>query len=373
MATTTSLRQWLAQRPYIIAIVISLILILWMASGVMKAQPMPEEKDKQAEIIPKVKVETRHAMQISDLVELYGRTEPDRIVTLKSELDGQITEVLAKRGSVVKKGQLIVKIEVNDLKLQLARSQALLAQREMEYAGAKKLNKDGYQGQVQLSSAFANLQSVKADIKRLDIALENTLVKAPFDGILNSRYVEQGDYVKAGDQIAMIADLNPLVVRAHVTENQVEQLSVGQQADIRLLNRHNTQGTIRYIASVADENTNTFKIEVNIPNDNNRLLAGISAEVDIALEQVAAIKISPALLALDELGNIGVKTVENDHVKFTPIDIVKTESDGIWLMGLGNQADIITLGQGFVRENDKVDAVFDESKSPLTKTATEKN
>ncbi|WP_440876271.1 efflux RND transporter periplasmic adaptor subunit [Thalassotalea sp. PLHSN55] len=359
----SSTRQWFAQRPYIIAIIISLLLIFWMASGVMKTQTIPEKKAKQAQIIPKVQVETRVAEHISDLVELYGRTEPDRIVTLKSELDGQIVEVLAKRGSMVKTGQIIAKIEVNDLELQLARSQALLAQREMEYSGAKKLNKDGYQGQVQLSIAFANLQAVKADIKRLDIALENTLIRAPFDGVLNSRYVEQGDYVKSGDQIAMIADLNPLVVRAHVTENQIERIAVGQQAQIRLLNRHNTQGEIRYIASVADENTNTFKIEVNIPNENNRLLAGISAEVNIPLAQVAAIKISPALLALDAQGNIGVKTVENNQVKFTPIDIVKTESDGIWLAGLGEQADIITLGQGFVREHDTVEAVFASSQS----------
>ncbi len=361
MPKTKHDRQWFAERPYLIAVVISLILVLWMASGLIQEKPALEEKSKQEQIIPKVKVETRFAENISDTVELYGRTEPDRITTLKAELDGQIVEVLAKRGSRVKKGQIIAKIAVNDLELQLARSHALMTQREMEYQGAKKLNKDGYQGQVQLSSAFANLQAVKAEIKSLDIALENTVIKAPFSGILNDRFVEQGDYVKAGDKIAMIADLSPLVVRAHVTENQISQLSIGQTANIRLLNQHNSAGQIRYIASVANEDTNTFKIEVSIDNEENNLLAGISAEVSIPLEQVQAIKISPALLALDELGNIGVKTVENNQVVFTGIDIVKTESDGIWLTGLGGQVDIITLGQGFVRANDTVQAVFSDA------------
>jgi len=350
-------RLWLAQRPYIIALAITLALVLWMASGVMQAQEAPQIADKNNSVIPKVKVETLHAKNIHNSVELYGRTEPDRITTLKAEIAGKVEQVMAKRGSFVKKGQIIARLEINDLESQLTRSKALLVQREIEYKGAKKLNADGYQGEVQVSSSAANLASVKAEIKRLEIAIENTVIRAPFDGVLNTRYVEQGDYVKGGDNIAMIADLNPLVVRAYVTENQIEQLSVGQQADIRLLNKARVQGQVRYIASVADELTNTFKIEVTIENSDYQLLAGLSSEVNIAFEEVPAIKISPALLALDEMGNIGVKTVAENIVVFTPINVVKSENDGLWLTGLGSQADVITLGQGFVRAGDEVEAV----------------
>jgi multidrug efflux system membrane fusion protein len=145
-----------------------------------------------------------------------------------------------------------------------------------------------------------------------------------------------------------------------VTENQIAKLKVGQEADINLLNKTQTQGEVRYIASVADEATNTFKIEIAIDNTDRRLLAGLSSEVNIILSKIAAIKISPALLALDEMGNIGVKTVNNNIVDFTAINIVKSESDGIWLSGLGDQADIIVLGQGFVRAGDQVDPVMNK-------------
>ncbi len=355
-------RLWLAQRPYIIAIFITLILVLWMTSGLMQAQEIPPHIDKNNTVIPKVKVETLVAENVRDSVQLYGRTEPDRITTLKAELSGKIAKVMAKRGSVVKAGQVIAGLEINDLQAQLARSQALLKQREIEYQGAKELSAKGYQGKVQLSSAAANLAAVKAEIKRYQIAIEQTVIKAPIDGVLNNRFVEQGDYVQSGDDIAMIADLDPLVVRAYVTENQVAQLSVGQQADVRLFNNTKLQGTVRYIASVADDKTNTFKIEVTIDNHDYQLLAGLSSEVQIALKQVPAIKISPALLALDEKGNIGVKTVNENKVVFTPIDVVKSENDGLWLTGLGQQADVITLGQGFVRAGDEVEAVMANNK-----------
>jgi len=358
MSKATTKRQWLAQRPYIIAIVISIILILWMASGVMKAEEVPVNEKQSQVIVPKVKVQTKYAEHINDTVELYGRTEPDRITTLKAEISGKIVEVLAQRGSVVTKGQIIARLAVNDLPAQLKRSQALLEQRKIEYKGVRKLNADGYQGEVQVSIAAANLEAVKAEIRRLEISIDSSIIRTPFDGILNSRFVEQGDYVQSGDDIAMIADLNPLIVRAFVTEKQIEKLKVGQQADIHLLNKTQALGEVRYIASVADEATNTFKIEIAIDNTKNKLLAGLSSEVNIVLSKVAAIKVSPALLALDEVGNIGIKTVNNGIVGFTAINIVKSESDGIWLSGLGTQADIIVLGQGFVRAGDQVEPVM---------------
>lgn len=358
--------RWLAQRPYLIAALITLVLVVWMASGPSAAEQksalqakIPSHDEKQ--VTAKVKVETRFGQEIHKTIELYGRTEPNRVTTLKAEIRGKIVEVLAKRGSKVTKGQVIAKIALNDLPAQLTRSKALLTQREVEYQGTLKLNKQGYQGKVQLAQAFAALESVKAEILRLELDIANTTIKAPFTGILNTRYVEVGDYVASGDDIAMIADLDPLIVRAHVTELQVSQLFVGQIAQVSLLNGKQAQGELRYIASVGNDATNTFKIEVAIDNKNVKLLAGLSSELTIALAKMSAIKLSPALLALDEQGNIGVKSVKESIVQFTPIEIIKSDSDGIWLTGLGAQADIIVLGQGFVRAGDEVEAIFDKT------------
>lgn len=357
--------RWFAQRPYYIAALIAVILFFWMASGPnaeeQKAEIMSEiPKHDEKQTTAQVKVETRYGKQIHKTIELYGRTEPDRITTLKAEVKGKVIEVLAKRGSTVSKGQVIAKIALNDLPAQLSRSKAQLKQREVEYEGALKLNAKGYQGKVQLAQTYAELESVKADIERLTLDIENTVIKAPFAGVLNTRFVEVGDYVASGDDIAMIADLDPLIVRAHVTELQISQLSVGQEAKVNLLNGNEAHGKLRYIASVGNDATNTFKIEVAIDNADQQLLAGLSSELTIELEQMSAIKISPALLALDEKGNIGVKSVKNSIVEFTPINIIKSESDGIWLTGLGDKIDLIILGQGFVRAGDKVEAIFEE-------------
>ncbi len=72
------------------------------------------------------------------------------------------------------------------------------------------------------------------------------------------------------------------------------------------------------------------------------------------MSEVLAVKITAAMLALDEEGNLGVKTLRNEHVEFVPIQLVKAEDDGVWLSGLGERVDIIVLGQGFVRDGDQV-------------------
>lgn len=361
MSGLTRSRQWLDKRPYVLAALIVLILIVWMLSGSEQDSQTSEQSEQTVtEVTPKVKVQRFDAQMVDNTVELYGRTEPDRVTTIKAEVAGKILKVHAKRGAFVEKGQVIATIDIRDLKSQLARAKALLAQRELNFEGVESLHQEGYQGKVQLSTATAELEDVKSQIKTLEIAIANTQVVAPFDGVLNTRYVEQGDYVKVGDQIAMLADLQPIVVTGYATEHQISKLKVGQEANIDLLNHAATTGEIRYIASVADEKTNTFKVEVAVNNEDGQWRAGQSGTLNIALNKTPAIKVSPALLALDEQGNIGIKMVDNNQVIFTEIDIVKSENDGIWLGGLGNSADIIVLGQGFVRDGDKVDPVMAE-------------
>ncbi|QBY04749.1 efflux RND transporter periplasmic adaptor subunit [Thalassotalea sp. HSM 43] len=347
----------LLERPYLLAILICLLLIVWLVSGIFNVKQNPDTSISKNIPPAKVKVETFYAEQVENSVTLYGRTEPDRHVTLQAQVKGEITEVLASRGSFVNKGDVIAKIALNDLPAQLEHFRTLLKQRRVDYYGAKELFKGGYQNESALAQRLADVTEAKADLARIELDMANTTIVAPFDGILNERYVEVGDYVAIGEDIAMVADLDPLVIRAHITENQIPHIREGQTADITLLNKQRLTGKVRYIASVANESTNTFKAEIAIDNPDLKYLAGISSEVDMPMAMVPAIKLTPALLALDEVGNIGVKSVVDDHVVFTQIQIVKSEEDGIWLTGLGEQQRIITLGQGFVRPGDKVEAV----------------
>jgi multidrug efflux system membrane fusion protein len=127
-----------------------------------------------------------------------------------------------------------------------------------------------------------------------------------------------------------------------------------------LLSGENISGKISYIASRADPNSSTFRIEAEFPNPDFKILSGISAKFSIPLYPVEAIYVSPSVLAMDEQGNLGVKLVEKGTVIFKRINLVEADNDGAWLSGFTAPVDIITLGQGFVKAGDRVQAIAAE-------------
>lgn len=194
-------------------------------------------------------------------------------------------------------------------------------------------------------------------VSNAKIALRNTSVTAPFTGIVDHLFIEKGDFVGVGDPVASLLDLSMIVIEADVSERHIQDLVLGQQAQVRFINGQQAQGKVRYISRVSSDSTNTFPIEIELPNPKQRIPAGISTEVTLNLQDQLAIKVTPAMLALDDDGNLGVKTLVADRIKFVPINLVKAEQDGVWLTGLGESVDIVTTGQGFVRDGDQVIAV----------------
>lgn len=352
-STITKLRQ----QPAWIALIIFVALCLWVASGLLQAQDSADKKKSREIPLVKVSIEHVRAEPVAREITLYGRTEPDRVASIRAEIKGLVAAIHVQEGQVVKQGQKIISLEKNDYVSRLRSAKATLKQREVELKGAESLGKKGYQSQTALAQAQANLEMAKANVVGYELAIKRSEIVAPFDGIVNKRYVELGDLLKEGDNIAMLVDLDPLVISANVTESNVKYLKTGQQASGRMVSGDVLAGQIRYISSVSEVGTNTFNIEVEVPNSDFEQVAGMSTELSLPLEQTWAIRITPSVMALDEKGNLGVKTVVDQHVKFIPIDIVKSDSQGVWLSGMGQEADVITLGHGFVRDGDKVEAV----------------
>jgi membrane fusion protein, multidrug efflux system len=305
----STVMQKIKQQPAWIALVIVLLLAGWVSSGMLFADDKtnPNQVDKH-HISPlvKVTVSRMHATQVNREITLYGRTEPDRIATLRSEVKGQVKEILVNEGEFVKQGQAILKIDDSDSKNRLASAKAVMKQREIELDGAQSLGKQGYQSQVNLAQANAGLEAARAEVKILELAVQKTLITAPFDGVINQRFVEVGDLLKDGDQIANLVDLDPLVITANVTQNNVQGIELAQAAAGRMANGDVLQGKVRYISSVSQEGTNTFKVEVAVPNPGQKRLAGMSTELALPLQKNWAIRITPAVMALDEEGNLGV-------------------------------------------------------------------
>jgi multidrug efflux system membrane fusion protein len=355
-----------SQRPWLISLILIIGLSFWLGLGMLQAEESKQNSMDEAEQeapLAKVQYQTFEALLTAKTIDLYGRTAPDRQANLGAEVAGRVVTLLVKKGDAVKKDQPIAQIDKADLEIQLERARANLSVREKEFKASKSLKSKGLQGEVAYSTAQANLVEARALVRNAQLNLRNTQIRAPFDGFVDRLAIELGDFVGVGDPVATVIDLNVLVIEADVSERHIQSLQVNQKAQVKLVGGELVEGTLRYMSRVSSIETNTFPIEIEIPNPEQRIPAGVSAEVALDLDMQKAIKISPAMLALDENGNLGVKTLENETVRFVPIQLVKAEQDGVWLTGLGLSADIITVGQGFARDGDTVIAVKLDSES----------
>ena len=92
-------------------------------------------------------------------------------------------------------------------------------------------------------------------------------------------------------------------------------------------------------------------MEIEVPNKNNLLRAGLTAEIFIEVSEQQAHFLSPAVLTLSDSGLLGVRVVNNlNIVKFMKVDIVEDTQEGVWVTGLPNEVNIITVGQEFVND-----------------------
>ena len=187
--------------------------------------------------------------------------------------------------------------------------------------------------------------------------IDDTELRAPFDGIVEHCHVDIVDYVKEGAAVATVVDQDPYLVIGYVSEKEVGKLSLADRGTATLITGETLSGQIRYIASMAEPQTRTFRIELEVPNPNESLRDGVTAELRVRVETIAAHFVSPAVLTLDDDGVVGVRLLDDDdRVVFHHADIVGDSAGGVWLASLPETVRLITVGQEFVRDGDVVEA-----------------
>jgi multidrug efflux system membrane fusion protein len=347
----------------VLAAVIALAAIGWIASGQMQDRPAtaspPDRSGAEATVIApaptRVRVRDLIASPHVASVLTSGQTEAARMVTVRAETYGRILDTPTPKGSAVDRGALIVALDPADRPARLREAKARIAQRQIEHNAASKLAQKGFQAETKLAEAMAELAAAKAEREVIEVDLARARITAPLAGVIDDRVVEVGDYVQAGDPVATLVELDPLLVTAQISERQAPRLEVGMTANARLSNGDALIGVVRYVSSVADETTRTFRIEIEIANPDNRLGQGLTAEIEIALPAEFAHRVAPSIFKLNAQGQLGVMTVDAANTaRFTPVSVIGVDDAGTWVSGLPEQVRIITVGQDLVDDGETI-------------------
>jgi len=186
------------------------------------------------------------------------------------------------------------------------------------------------------------------------VELNRTEVKAPFSGYIE-KIVKPGNFLERGQICATIIQLNPITFVAEVPESDINKVNEGQQVVLNLITGETIEGKLTFVSKSASSLTRTFKVEAEIENKNGLIRDGITSEMIIKTSKIKAHKITPSVLMLNDKGILGIKVIRDlEIVKFLPVTILEDSEDGIWVTGIPNQIQLITQGQGFVEDDQKV-------------------
>lgn len=351
---------------WMIAAGLSVALGAWLATPyVLPAKEIePSEQDavlaKEASNQELMLVQTR--LSVAEPVRrelvLNGRSEAARRVMLRAEIDGRIIGLPVDKGDVIAAGQEIAFLDQRDMKAWETRAFAMLKEREIEYEASRRLGQKGFQADTKVAQSFALLEEARATLLQSQIKLDHTSVEASFAGIVDDRMVEIGDFVQMGDPLAEVVELDPLIVAADVPESHYARFSKETEAEVSLSGFGRHTGRVHFLSSEADPETRTFRLEIELDNPDRKLPAGVTTEVFLAFDEEIAHRIEPSLLTLDDAGRIGVKIIDQlGQVSFETAQIVRSDVSSVWLAGLPDKIEIISIGQGFVKTGEKVRTV----------------
>lgn len=338
----------------------------WIYSGYLDREKHPERAHGAAPSAapekPLFKVVVRHARVAPHVrrFDVTGRTFSDRRVMATARSNGIVTALTIRRGASVKAGEVIAELSNEARDAQVAQAQARLAQRRAEFEARERLARQGNFPALNLEQLRAELSAAEAVLATSQAERERGIVLAPIDGIVNDVPAEIGQALQPGAQIAEIVAATPMLVVAEVPERRLAGISIGEKADIRLVTGETLAGTIRFIARRASAQTRTYRVDIEVPNDDGRLVDGIAAAVRLALAPEPATEVPRSALTFSSEGRLGVRIVGPDGiVGFVPVALVDDTEDSLFVSGVGDGMAVIVRGQEFVAEGQKVSALLE--------------
>jgi multidrug efflux system membrane fusion protein len=354
-------------RNVISAAIVSALLLLWIGSGLFvtnahsqsPAASDPAPFGVEPAGLSKVRVATMTSELRTRHVTLRGRTASKRVVEVKAEIAGKVISRPVERGQRVSQGQLLCELTVDDREVAVAEARAAFEQARIEHAGSLKLGREGLLSEVAIASSEARQEAARADLHRQELNLERTRITAPFDGVIEHLHLNAGDYATAGASCATLIDLNPMLVLAHVTETEVESLQLGSTVLGSTRTGREIRGQLSFIGKQSDPVTRTYPVEITVDNGDYGLRSGLTVNVRAVLDQVQAHLVASSLLTLGDNGAIGIRTLDAENrVEFTEINVIEDAPNGIWITGLPDTANLITVGHEYVTIGQLVEPTY---------------
>ncbi len=275
-----------------------------------------------------------------------GTIAANEEVELRSEASGRITRILFSEGSTVKQGNLLVKINDNELQAQLQRTEYRRKLAEVREERQRKLLEQKAVSQEEYDNALNELNTLKAEIEITRAQIEKTEVRAPFDGQIGLRYVSVGAFITPTTKIATIENIRPVKIDFSVPEKYAGVVRKGDKVLFRVQSEEKKrEGVVYAIEPKVDPATRTLPVRAIYPNSEGTVYPGAFAEVELQLQEIDRAFMIPTEALVPELKGQSVFVAKNGKATSRKVEVgIRTDKDVQITSGLNEGDTVITTG-----------------------------
>lgn len=310
-----------------------------------------------------VEVAAASRRTVSSYVTATSTLEAKRTAQLLAETMGQVSSIRKEEGDRVRKGQVLVKVEDTQERLDFEKASIDLEVAEKEWQRVEELRKRDILSSKEFDEKRLAWEEAKHAKARARYALAKTEIVAPFSGIVTERNVQLGETVTPGKHVSTVADFDPLVVKFHVPESEAGPVEIGKPVTIEIPSRSSNvlNAEIALISPVIDQGTGTVKLTAYLDNPGFVMRPGtfVRARVIAATHDSALTIPRKALLSEDDVNYVFVAASDTT----ARVEVEPGITDGQFveiLSGLSPGELVITIGHGGLKSGDKIEVVTEE-------------
>jgi membrane fusion protein (multidrug efflux system) len=321
------------------------------------------KEDGEAEV-PAVPVEVA-ATRRAEMAAVYTGTAPiesERKAFVMPKVKGEIRAVLADEGARVREGQVLARLDGDQLRLEVALAEATMRKLERDYARNLELQQKGLVSATMIDNLKYELEAARATWDLARLQLSYTEIRSPIAGTVTQRL----DVVKVGNTVTpvggviesadsslfVVEDLDTLILRVNVPERELAKLSVGQPAELSFdaVPGKSFAGQIALISPYIDAGTATFPVRIRVTDTGGLLRPGMFARVAIVYERKPDALQIPRTALLDGDGPPKVFVVQDGKAAERSVQLGLSNGAMIEVVsGLKDGEQVVVVGQAAVK------------------------
>lgn len=333
-----------------------------------------EEKIKELDPQEKIPLITTFATEegvFNHYVELQGSVTTKQNIVIYPEYSGILSKIYVKEGQKVSKGQILAKIDDGGLSQQVAQLQIQADLAKTTYERQERLWNQKIGSEIQYLQAKSSYESQQKAVNQLQQQIAKTVVRAPFSGTIDDIITDQGSVVAPGQsQLFRIVNLKNMYIETDVPESYISNVTAGKSVEVEFpILGESMSAKVRQAGNFINPANRTFKVQVDVPNDNNHIKPNLTAKLKINdYTNDKAILIPQSIISENAEGKQYVYTIVDKQdnkakAKRVFIETGKTQGDDIEVLeGLKSGDEIVREGARSVKDGQDVKIKVAESK-----------